>query len=228
MENVEDQLTELEDSNNTDIEESDGTESNILIEALEGLSVSFDENPNLESQIKEVMEFYLKGDITVVDPQECFSALEFLIPSKSALFLYYCCLYGSNTYLNTVEETINQIPLRSSKEIISFLKLIMALYNTKVKAVNRKNFNDWKWMSSSLSITEDKLYSLELDILKNNHEQIYLKMSVSSAFNFIGKIIEQLNEIPSEEVSEEIPSGIGDIMSEFSKKFIEIAPKEAE
>jgi len=193
-------------------------DSNYHLKGLTDLSISLNENPKLEYQIREIFECHVSGNISSVDTRDCHNALMYFISSDSAYLLLICCLNNSHKYLRRIED-IAKKKLVNSESVVRLLKVITALYGTKIEAAHYKNLHDWKWISPELYTNSKNDYSLELEILKFNGERIFLKMDSQSALNFTEKLIEELSKIPKDVFDEKIDDETREVIISFYEKF---------
>ena len=184
------------------------------------LTVILSKNPKIEQQVREILDYHLKGGVDRTTAETVVKSLMILLGKPASHLVVTSCTYNSSKFFNKLEKDSEGVV---QDKVIPFLRHLTALYGRKMrKAVHLKGApEDWRDIDVTLYREEEKeVWFIDVNLTKYNEENLFLKMSPESAFNLAKYLLEEMGKLPSEAVDEDVIKKFRDRTEDFKKKFL--------
>ena len=184
------------------------------------LTVILSKNPKIEQQVREILDYHLKGGVDRTTAETVVKSLIILLGKAASHLVVTSCTYNSSEFFNNLEKDSEGVV---QDKVIPFLRHLTALYGSKMqKAIYlRGDQEDWEDIDVTLYREEEKkLWFIDVNLTKYNEENLFLKMSPESAFNLAKYLLEEMGKLPSEAVDEDVIKKFRDRTEDFKKKFL--------
>jgi len=217
----EDVKKEAEKKEREEEEETEESQGIILFKTgLPELAAILSKNPKIEQQVREILDYHLKGGVDRTTSETVLQSLLILLGEAASIAIVACCTFNDNNFLNGLEKDSAGVV---QDKVIPFLRHLTALYGSKMReAVHLKGTpEDWRDIDVTLYREEEKeVWFIDVNLTKYNEENLFLHMSPKSAFNLAKSVLGEMGKLPREAVDEDVIKKFRERTEGFKKKFL--------
>jgi len=180
------------------------------------------DNPSMEQKICKTIEYHLKKGIDDETYLHIRSSLNILVGAKAARLVVDSCKANSSEFFQDIKK---QVEVKGVDKVLPFLQYLTALYGSEMrKAYNIFGEESDDWTSAGVTALRkegrEKTWLIELDLIKNNGEKVYLRMPPWSAFILVRRFLKEIGMVPKEVISEEAIKRFNEETKTFQEKFL--------
>ena len=189
------------------------------------LAILLSENPEIEQQVREIIDYHLKSDVDRTTYWRIYNGLKMLLGKSATRFIVRCCRFNDNKVFEHFKEEIRGADV---DKVLPFLQHLTALYGSKMEegyAVFNEIPEDWR--SSVITVyreekerDEEDIWFINIQLTKYSGEKIFLRMRPISAFILVKRLIKEMGKFPREAVDEKDIKAFIEETEGFKKKFL--------
>lgn len=203
-----------------EIEESPET-SELIKKDISELAAILSENPGVEQQVREVIEYHLKESVDRTTLGKVYGGLEILLGEGAARITANSCRFNGNKFFDAIKKEGEGVAVDKA---LPFLQHLTALYGNKMEeAHDLSDEIPEDWRSGAVNLyrkEEEEVWFIEVDLTQYNGERIFLRMPPGSAFNLASDLIREMGKLPEEAVDEKVIKRFREETESFRKKFL--------
>jgi hypothetical protein len=208
-----------------EVEEKGETEelsdtSELIKKDVSELAAILSENPGIEQQVREVLDYHLKEGVDRTTWGTVWSSLKMLLGEDAARITVNSFRVNSNKYFDVIKEESEGADV---DKILPFLQHLTALYGNKIEEAHDLLKIPEDWRSGVVNLyrkEEEEVWFIDIDLTKYNGERIFLRMPPESAFNLARGLISEMGKLPKEAVDEKVIKKFKEKTENFKKKFL--------
>lgn len=203
-----------------EIEESPKT-SELIKKDISELAAILSENPGVEQQVREVIEYHLKESVDRTTHEKVYGGLEILLGEGAARITANSCRFNGNKFFDVIKKEGEGVAVDKA---LPFLQHLTALYGNKMEEahdISDEIPEDWR--SGAVNLyrkEEEEVWFIDVDLTQYNGEKIFLRMPPVSAFNLASGLIGEMGKLPREAVDEKVIKKFREETESFKKKFL--------
>ena len=202
------------------MEESPDT-SELIKNSLSELATVLSENPEIDHRVREVFDYHLKKGVDSTTWAKVWNALEMSLPDGATDSIMNSCRFNSNEFFDFIKEETEEVAVDKA---LPFLQHLTALYGNEMEeAYDLSGELPEDWRSSAITlyrIEEGKVWLIDVNLIKYDGENVFLKMPIRSAFMLLQRLAMEIEKIPREDVDEEFIMAFREGIEGFKKKFL--------
>ena len=185
------------------------------------LAAILSKNPKIEQQVREILDYHLKGGVDRTTTETVDDSLSILLGEATSRLILASCTLNTNKFLNILKKDSEGVV---QDKVIPFLRHLSALYGSEMREALRLQAGtpeDWRHIDVTLYREEEKeVWFIDVNLTKFNEENLFLKMSPESAFNLAKNLLGEMGKLPSEAVDEDAIKKFREGTEDFKKKFL--------
>jgi hypothetical protein len=202
-------------------EEEEETEELLIKKDISELATILSENPEVEQQVREIIDYHLKEGIDRTTYGKIGSGLEILLGEGATRSIVNSCRFNDNEIFERLKGEIEGADVDKT---LPFLQYLTALYGSEMEEAYLL-FNEIPddWMNSAITVyreEEEDVWFIDINLKKYSGEKIFLRMSPASAFTLVQRLVGEIGKLPREAVDEEVIKAFREETEGFKKKFL--------
>ena len=195
--------------------------SELLKKDISELAAILSENPGVEQQVREVIEYHLKESVDRTTLGKVYGGLEILLGEGAARITENSCTRNGKNFLDVIKKEGEGVAVDKA---LPFLQHLTALYGNKMEEAHDLSGEiPEDWRSGAVNLyrkEEEEVWFIEVDLTQYNGERIFLRMHPESAFNLASDLIREMGKLPEEAVDEKVIKIFREETESFKKKFL--------
>ena len=196
--------------------------SELIKKDISELAAILSENPGVEQQVREVIEYHLKESVDRTTLGKVYGGLEILLGEGAARITENSCTQNGKKFLDAIKKEGEGVAVDKA---LPFLQHLTALYGNKMEEAHDLSGEiPEDWRSGAVNLyrkeEEEEVWFIEVDLTQYNGERIFLRMHPGSAFNLAGGLIREMGKLPEEAVDEKVIKIFREETESFKKKFL--------
>ena len=219
-EDVKKEAVEKESEEEEETEESQDT-SKLVKKDVSELAAILSKNPKIEQQVREILDYHLKGGVDRITSKTVNESLKILLGEGAARLIVASCTINENKFF---DELKNDSEGEVHDKVIPFLRHLTALYGGKMEEAYRLTLRipeDWRHIDVTLyREEEEEVWFIDVNLIKYTGENVFLKMPPASAFKLAKNLLAEMGKLPWEAVDEEVIKEFREGTEGFKKKFL--------
>ncbi|MCK4733281.1 MAG: hypothetical protein KAT65_12570 [Methanophagales archaeon] len=140
------------------------------------LAAILSKNPKIEQQVREILDYHLKGGVDRTTTKTVVDSLSILLGKAASLLILTSCTLKDNKFFNNLKKDSEGVV---QDKVIPFLRHLSALYGSKIEEavfLQAGTPEDWRRIDVTLYREEEKeVWFIDVNLTKYNEENLFFE-----------------------------------------------------